>query len=151
MKREKLIKRIVLEAFSHATESEERVVEALKNLTGNEDLEPSSKQVVHGYHGNPIVVFRYEAEGEEAQREAARIFSSLDDFDAAELARSIEARLSRGKMFFRLDKQDAYLGEVRLSEGDDVVRVTVTFYPHIRGREKVLWALKRLGLRNEET
>lgn len=151
-KREKLVKRLVLEVFSHATESEDRILEAIRRLLGSQvDEEHLSKQVLHGYHGNPVILLRYSSREGEAQREASHILSSLDDFDAEELERSIGDRVAKGKLFLRLDKQDAYLGETRLSDQDDVIKVVITFYPHIRGNEKILWALRKLGLGHGET
>ncbi len=149
LKREKLVKKIEVEVFAHATESESRVSEAVRRLMGSLP-ENMSKQVVHGFHGNPVVIFKYSEKGEKAQENASFILSSLDKFDAAELIRSLERRLKKGKLYMRLDKQDAFLGEHTLSESDDVIRVTITFYPHIRGKEKILWALRKLGLKDDK-
>jgi len=149
-RREKLVRRMTLEVFSHATESEDRVIEALERLLGVQIGDRLSKQVLHGYHGNPVLYMRYSSEGGDAQREVEHIISSLDRYDARELRESLDHRVVKGKLYLRLDKQDAYLGETRLSEQDDVVKVVITFYPHIRGREKILWALRKLGLRDGE-
>jgi len=49
------------------------------------------------------------------------------------LERTLKLRLdSSGHLYLRLDKQRAYLGEIRVYDGDDVIRVRVKLSPQAR-------------------
>lgn len=153
--REKIISSVELETFCHATESSEKVERALFSLVPRELRDKLSEKLryatLRGHHGNPIIFYRLKiGRGEGGQEIAEHILKSLDEVDARILYRSLDARTHKGSLFLRLDKQAAYLGELRLLESDDVIKVRIRFLPHIRGPDKIRLALGSLGLKPAE-
>lgn len=116
-------------AFAHATEDEERVKKAVINASGSEALQCNKS---HGYHGNPISVMETKIT---RSKEIKNVFSALSDEDIARLIETIELRVDEESFFYmRLDKQCAYLGEIKLSTGEDVISVRgkIKSYPQNR-------------------
>ena len=113
-------------AIRHATEDGSRVEEALRTVVGDAPITRSASQ---GHFGNQLEVLESVLEDE------ARILSVLGRMDSGDrtvIASTLEARTdSSCHVFMRLDKQRAYKGELRLSDGDDViaVRVKVRAFP----------------------
>jgi len=63
--------------------------------------------------------------------------------------KDIDLRIEKNKLYLRFDKQKAYLGECKLMDGDDVVRVVVNFKVFVskNKEEKVKErVLKELGI-----
>ena len=112
--------------FSHATEDPEKVKLAFINAVGEMDLRITDTE---GHHGNPIRVI--EGETKEA-RAISEFFSRLSSDDLETIIRTIDARTDEGcNLFLRIDKQGAYDGKIKLSDGDDVVsvRIRVAAFP----------------------
>lgn len=118
---------IRLRAFSQATEVEERVLKAMQFASGIEEIAITRTE---GHFGNPISVFEIEmAKSGQMNRflerlRASGILTSLEG--------QVDARTDDGCAFhFRLDKQKAYLEELALATGKDVidVRMKVAAYP----------------------
>ncbi len=110
---------LVAEAFSHATESEERVARALSTAAPGARVE---RKALGGHFGQPLV--RLTA----TTREGAQIAAAIERLRAAagsEIARTAARRLSEDRVLhLRLDKQAAAEGELRLceaSQGDVIV------------------------------
>jgi len=124
--------------FCQATEDEEKVVQALKFVSGVDAVERNASE---GYHGNKIVVL------EGAIRSKKRIdafFGRLSNSDIAKILETLEQRVDEEcALFFRLDKQEAYLGRLILAKSEDVisVRAKVECYP--RRRESALEQARR--------
>jgi len=151
--KEKIVASIEIECFAHATESKEKVLEALLNLAPQELRTLLKEKISHftlrGYHGNPIVLYKLKLEKEFAQQMIKYIFSKMEDFDLKLMSSSLKERSDKASFYFRLDKQHAYLGIFRVLQGDDVIKIKVSFLPHIRGIEKIKDALSALGLKIE--
>lgn len=120
-------------AHAHATEDLEKVKRAMLNVLP-EDLRAKLKsridvQKLEGHHGNPIHRLTLRLSGEEASSLLRFIISGLSEGERTLMELIVKNRYDkkRGRLFLRLSKQDAYLGRIRLLEGDDVLRVTVTF------------------------
>ncbi len=113
-------------ALCHATESLAKVEAAVGNVVGDADLEVSTTK---GHHGNEITVV--EATVSDAKG-IATILARLGRSALDEIISSLDSRLDdSNNLFFRIDKQAAYAGDLRLSSGEDVVsvRVHVNAYP----------------------
>lgn len=115
----------------HATEVSERVVKALMELLP-EDLRSNVTVEVEtheGYYGNPIEVLTVNIrDPQEASRTLNYILSRLGEHGRRLLDKTLEDRVeSNGDLYFRVNKQKAYLGSLEVDEGDDVVRVHVRF------------------------
>ncbi len=123
-------------AFSHATENEDRVKKAVMNASGSEELTCSKS---YGYHGNPIVVI--EAKITRA-KEIKNVLSLLSEEDVRQLIDTIELRVDDESFFYmRLDKQEAYLGNLRLSSGEDVISVRGKIKSYPQNRENAVLSI----------
>lgn len=123
--------RIELSCSVHATEDENKVLKALWNLLP-EHLRGSNKVSIssvktRGYHGNPILIVNASISGPDAREVLEHLLSRMSNEDKTYLSTTLSARLQGGKLYMRLNKQKAYAGVIRLSEGDDVIRVVVSF------------------------
>ena len=134
--------------YCHATEDCSKVLTALKNLLPPEirDNVEFSHQTLHGYYGNPIVI--YNAKLREKTEEIIEYLSNkFEDSEKAILSATLELRYDHraNKLFLRLSKQDAYHYKVVLVDTDDVVKVVISF-KHGRGLNKVREYLRSLRL-----
>ncbi len=124
------VTRLEARVYVHATESREKVLQALLNLFP-EDVRGDlviEEERYEGHYGNPIIVITARIEGEKARRALESILSRMRTTDVRYLEGSLEERVDKsGVMYFRVSKQDAYLGEVSVYEADDVIRVSVHF------------------------
>ena len=142
--------KVYLETFSHVTEDPERVKQALTNLlppeVREEALKLLSSEVTYGHYKNPIIIYRLNiAVKELAKRVAGYILSNLKEDDRESLLNTLGLRVdSKRNIYIRLDKQSAFLGEVRLSEGGDDIKAVLSFLPHVRGVDMIRKELKKL-------
>jgi len=121
--------RLEIEAFCHATEDLRKVKEAMLNVVP-EDLrqkvsESLNVSMLEGFYGNPIFVLRVAIEDSDvAERIFMGILSRLSREDLEKLSLTVNQRLdTSGRLHLRLDKQRALMGDLRIYDGDDVVKV----------------------------
>jgi hypothetical protein len=129
---------IRLRAFAQSTEVEERVLRAMQFASGIGEI-PLTR--TEGHFGNPITILELE------MTKSGQMNRFLERMRAsgilAQLAGQEEARTDESCNFhFRLDKQKAYLEELALATGKDVidVRLKVAVYP--AKRESAVQILK---------
>lgn len=114
---------IEIRVFAHATEDEDKVLTAVRNtlpprISENITFKRSS---LTGHHGNPIVLFEAKIrDKEEAKAFLQKLASSLSSLDKEVLANEIEQHVEKGCLYLRLDKQSAYLNEIRLCTTDPI-------------------------------
>ncbi|MEM0058352.1 MAG: RNA-binding domain-containing protein [Candidatus Bathyarchaeia archaeon] len=114
---------IEIRVFAHATEDEDKVLTAVRNtlpprISENITFKRSS---LTGHHGNPIVLFEAKIrDKEEAKAFLQKLASSLSSLDKEALANEIEQHVEKGCLYLRLDKQSAYLNEIRLCTTDPI-------------------------------
>ena len=123
------IDNISFRAFSHATENEDRVKKAVINVSKSEDLTCSKSC---GYHGNPITIIETKITH---ARDIKDFLISLSEEDIKQLIDTIDLRVDDESFFYmRLDKQEAYLGNPMLNNGEDVISVKgkIKSYPQNR-------------------
>ncbi len=121
---------IEFRVYVHATEDRERVLRALKNIIPEYAWDEAEivEETYQGHYGNPITVITVRIRGERAAKVLDDILSRMSKGDKSILAGSIEERVDKeGTLYFRLSKQDAFLGRLILYEADDVVRISVSF------------------------
>ncbi len=125
------VRALEVRVYVHATEDREKVLQALREVIPREAWEEAviTEEVLHGHYGNPITVVRVRIEKPETAEEALNhILSRLTPGDKKILASSLEDRVDKeGTLYFRLSKQDAYLGRLIVYEADDVIRISVSF------------------------
>lgn len=123
--------RVELSCSVHATESEEKVLKSLRNILPEHLREAGKIQIlsskVRGHYGNPITIISASITGPEAQEIVNYLFSNLSAEDKAYLSTTMDARVDSGRLYLRINKQKAFTGLIKLSEGDDVIRVVITF------------------------
>jgi RNA binding exosome subunit len=114
---------IDLRVFAHATEDPDKVLTAVRNMLPPELVENITfgRANLTGHHGNPIVLLEARIkERKMVQAVFAKLCSSLSMLDKELLATEISQRLDKGNLYIRLDKQSAYLNELRLGSVDPI-------------------------------
>ena len=124
--------------FSQATEDEEKVSRALKFASGTDSV---TRSVAEGYHGNKIIILTATVR---SQKEISRFFERLTNNDLLALSDTIDDRVDdQGDLHLRLDKQKAFLGELTISDGEDVISVEGTVKAYPKRREIALMTVNR--------
>lgn len=109
--------------FAHATEDENKVLEAAKRLLPAAQIENIvfSRSSVRGHHGNPIIFFESRIKEKENVRAVVKNFSSnLGALDKAMLFREINLHVEKGNLYLRFDKQAAFHGELKFGFADPI-------------------------------
>ena len=111
----------------HATEDLNKVVKAIRNIFPEEFTnEPYEKSDLTGHYRNPIVTLR--AFIREKAKEIAflkNILCRLEADDRAYLSSEFKDHMdSKGTFYLRLDKQEAFLGRIKLGF-DDTIHIKV--------------------------
>ena len=135
-----------LRVFAHATEDPERVLTAVRNVLPSESVDSIvfKRSSLAGHHGNPIVLFEARVKDKRlVQAVFAKLCSGLRLMDKEVFAGEFLGHLERGNLYLRLDKQSAFLGEVRLGSVDPV-HVRVHFKKH--GMDEVVSVCREFGL-----
>ena len=138
---------IELRTLSHATENPEKVYRAFENVVTSEVLEEAeaSKQKLEGHYGNPITLLTLKTRSKPLIRKALEnIFSRISSGDRMKLLSELESRVDgEGNFYLRLDKQEAYLGRLKLQSSDPIrLRIKLSIPAKERGR--LLEACRRL-------
>lgn len=114
---------IDLRVFAHATEDLDRVLRAVRNTLPLEsaDTVTFKKTVLTGHHGNPITLFEARIKNKKVARAfLEKLASGLSIVDKQALNSEITQHLENGNLYIRLDKQSAYLAELRLGSTDPI-------------------------------
>jgi RNA binding exosome subunit len=112
--------------FCHTTEDLVKVKQAVANVVGDAELR-ISKTV--GHHGNPITIIESTVDETSGISE---FFAKIDDHDLSVIEETLPSRVDDGcNIFLKIDKQEAFLGRVRIGHGDDVIslRIRVAAFP----------------------
>ena len=123
------VSKIETRAYSRGTEIVERVREAVLNLYPEElrhlvDIEVESTESHR--HAEIIVVLASIEKKLHCEQTFTKIIESLSERERKTLRRTLSRRLDdQCVLFLRIDKQAAYLGEIRLASNSDVISVRV--------------------------
>lgn len=103
--------------YSHATENEKNVEEALRFVSGTDKIE---KRTAEGYHGNPIIIMEATLK---KSREVKVFFSGLKQQGlVGKILDELEDRINEDCSFYlRFDKQKAFDKKYELVQHDDVI------------------------------
>ncbi len=119
-----LVRFVEIETYVHATESIDKIVEAIRrNILQGEEV-PIIFEVLWGTFGNPIVRVKIFVDNEAlAERILLNVSCKLKNFH--ELAKTIEQRLDKaGNLYIRVNKQALIEDQLILDDiNDDVVRI----------------------------
>ena len=114
---------IDIRVFAHATEEVDKVLNAVHNILSPEliDIIAFKKTNLTGHHGNPIILFETRIkEKNAAQTVFEKLSLGLSTLDKELLNSEIKQHLDKGNLYVRLDKQSAYLNELKLSSADSI-------------------------------
>ncbi len=128
------INNIIISSISHATEDEEKVLESMvyflpKDIENMDELDINTTEL-EGCFGNPIYLHEITIDkSKTAKKVFEHIIKSIksNEKNINKLKKDIDTRIERNKVYLRFDKQKAFLGECRLVDGDDVIRVVINF------------------------
>ncbi|MCD6487984.1 MAG: exosome protein [Desulfurococcales archaeon] len=143
------INRVELLTYGHATEDESKVLKAILNLLPRDLAKRVNtvKQIVKGHYGNLITIYRIVLRGRDSIAFLEYLATRLSDTEKNILKLSFPLRYNghAKKLYLRFDKQQLFLGKIVLSDGDDVVKVVISFSG--RGsRGDVLEILRKYGV-----
>ncbi len=137
---------IDIRVFAHATEDTDKVLNALHTILPKElvDMVVFKKSNLTGHHGNPIILFEARIkEKNVANTVFEKLSAGLSILDKELLSREIEQHLENGNLYVRLDKQSAYLNEIKLCQTDPI-HMRVHFKKH--SPEEVVDICRKFGL-----
>ena len=132
------VAKIEARAYSRATEVSDRVVSAILNLYPEKyrELVEFESTKVEGQSGDKILIVGSKLTdkiGTEATLDY--IFRKFGETDHRRLQNSLQRRIDRNCLFFiRIDKQEAFLDNIVLEKGPDVISVQIHIrqYPRCR-------------------
>lgn len=135
-----------IRVFAHATEDQEKVVQAVRNILPVELGESAvfRKTDLTGHHGNPITLIEAELiDREKLLSVLEKIGAGLTSLDKEALNTEMELHLEKGNLYLRFDKQRAFLGEPRFSSNDPI-----HFRVHFRNKtsDEIVAICKEAGL-----
>ena len=84
------------------------------------------RETLKGHHGNVIVVLKSELAKELARGLANHLAHKLSESDKQKISMDFKSYVEGGSLYLRLDKQEAYRGNLVLGE-EDAIRVRVMF------------------------
>lgn len=135
------VEKLVIQVLCYATEDPKKVLKAVENVLGADAARKMSmsSERLEGYYGDPITLMRiFLLDRELCEKALLRIFSSLSSSERDELWRD-RSKLGRhgGKLYIRLDKQEAFLGRIRPSDKDPI-RIVVELRGDVEALRKML-------------
>ena len=118
------VEKLIIQVLCYATEDPKKVLKAVENVLGADAAKKTSmsSERLEGYYGDPITLMRiFLLDRELCEKVLLRILSNLSNSEREELWRD-RSKLGRhgGKLYIRLDKQEAFLGRIRLSDKDPI-------------------------------
>jgi len=125
------ISRVTIQTHGHATEDLDKVKQSILNIVPQSlrDRIAIEHEVVKGYYGNIINRLKVSLEGNDAVESVKYLLSIMSEGDKLSLINTIDIRYNKksNEIYIRLSKQDAYLGFATLYDGDDAIKVVITF------------------------
>jgi RNA binding exosome subunit len=137
-----------LSAIAHATEDIQKVEQATRYLLELiSQTEPNlTRQYVKGHHGNTIATISAKLMGKALLPNALQVLSQrLSESDKQFLGNDIESCVDKeGNLYLRFNKQDAFLGALKLYQGDPI-RMRLKFTSGY-GSERIVDLCRESGL-----
>jgi len=137
-----VIHHITLRVLAHATEDVSRVREALDFFLSGAGVREGSKLIeelqAEGHHGNPITILSVQLKRKADCLGFVRfVRERFLKEDVAWLREEMPERLDDNQVFhLRLDKQAAYLQQVKLTASSDAITAKVKIETYPKNREK---------------
>lgn len=149
-KQEVEVLQIEVVAFCHATEDCSRVEESIKNVFPQEFRGSIRVNYVEekGYYGNPINILIAKIVSRSQVDLTMRYLATvLEPLEKTILTSTFDLRYDpkTGRFVVRFSKQDLLFGQFRITDSDDVVKVTL-YLKNAKKRSNVLNFFKSVGL-----
>ena len=127
-----------LRAFVYATEDRDKVIQAMENLGLKGELKSSKAE---GAYGDRIEIIEVRAKKNSDIKE---FLSNLGKDIIARILENLDERTDdEGILHFRADKQSAYDGIVKISNGGDVIAVEMKIEVYPFSRERAIESAKK--------
>jgi len=133
--------------FIHATEDEDKVLEAISTFIPEEideediifDIDETT-----GFFGNPIKVVNVEIKRSRAVRKFIDYFKELlSEEDRRYIIENLDEKVDEeGTLYVRFNKQKAYLDEPEIDEGGDTIQVKIKVKAFPMRKEAVVKAVR---------
>jgi len=144
---------VEVSVIAHATEDPKKVLQALRNIFPDTTRSETKVTTQHlkGHHGNPINRMRTDLKKAKAINQFFdHLMNSLEVEDQRLIVENMDTHMDEeGNLYLRVDKQAAYMGEVRLKQ-EDPIRIRVKLIDDISKRSLTADQVKELLLRYEE-
>jgi len=137
---------IDIRVFAHATEDTEKVLSAVHNVFPTElgDKVAFKKTSLTGHYRNPLILFETRVKEKDAVKAVfEKLASDLGSLDKELLNNEIKQRLDKGNLYIRIDKQSAYLNELKLCSTDPI-RFRIHFKKS--NPEEIVKVCKKFGM-----
>jgi len=137
---------IDLRFSAHATEDPNKVLEAVRRILSTQylDLIAFKRADLRGHYGNPIILFGARIKEEKVMEALMKNFSSkLGELEKGRLLREFSLHVGDGSLYLRLDKQAAFMGELRLCAADPI-HIRIRFRK--RKTENILQFCREIGM-----
>jgi len=131
-----------ISAIVHATEDPEKVICALSQACSQDMFQPKAdRRGLKGHYGNEISIVTMSLRGRPAALFFSHLWKTLPSRDRETLLNDLNNRLDdEGRLHLRLDKEQCFLGALRLKDPDPV-KIEVSFRrasdPRLRFAEDV--------------
>jgi len=123
--------RIDVQASVHATEELEKVRTALENIFPLDLRSVLNFKTTNlrGHFHNPIIRIETQlTQSDLVEQTVTAIGQNLTPQDREQIAKTFASRVTRkGQLFLRLDKQEAYQGQIRIINRGDSIRLIIRF------------------------
>ena len=140
-----MIHHINLRVIAHSTEEKSRVMDALglflKNSLKNKDSDSLSELVdtveAEGHYGNPITIFSIQLTRKQDTIAFSKfVHNNMTSEDIETLQSEMPDRLDDEQVFhLRFDKQEAYMGRVKIVSSSDAITAKVKIETYPKNRE----------------
>ena len=144
------VAKVETRAYSRATEVSDKVIEAILNLYPEKfrELVEFESTKVEGQSGDRILIVGSMLKDKEGcETTLDYILGKFEERDHRRLTNSLTRRIDRNCIFFiRIDKQAAFLDEIVLENGPDViiVKIHIRQYPKCRLEDAITMVKDRL-------
>lgn len=141
-------------AFCYATESEEKVANAILSLIPDNVLDPEEELVLErerltGQYNEPLEKIKVKLTDPKKVLKIMKHFAqSMKELDKKRFSRKLNSSIDQvsRKLHFRLDKDASAKGMVRLGEGSNVIKVVLKFKLYTKHIEPFIEELQQIGL-----
>ncbi len=137
-----MIHHISYRVFVYGTEDEEKVREAIKTIfpTSSPQME-----MTEGYHKNPILVLHDRITKKKDLNAFIKILKEMKDPNKKNILNRLKSKMDdKGNLFIRFDKQEAYLGNLKVVEHGDAIRLKIKMAAYPAKKEIAMKLARKL-------